>query len=79
MIDQIDLPSYYKTGNAMQTIKYRANGEASDWMLAELGIYAVSVELGGNTVENSAFFIEKGSALRGLMLENTPWIAQTML
>ena len=38
-------------GNAMQTIQYKANGEASDWMLGELGIYAVSAELGGETAE----------------------------
>ena len=45
-------------GNAMQTIQYKANGEASDWMLGELGIYAVSAELGGATPETQTFFIE---------------------
>ena len=45
-------------GNAMQTIQYKANGEASDWMLGELGIYAVSAEIGGETPETSTFFIE---------------------
>ena len=33
-------------GNAMTAIRYEANGEASDWMLAEHGIIAVSPELG---------------------------------
>ena len=32
--ERVDLANGMKTGNAMQTIGYRANGEASDWMLA---------------------------------------------
>lgn len=36
----------YIEGNGASTISYSANGEASDWMLYELGIYALSPELG---------------------------------
>lgn len=79
LIADIELPSYYKSGNAMQTINYRANGEASDWMLGELGIYAVSVELGGLTKSTRSFFIEKASDLKEILLENSPWISKTML
>lgn len=30
----------------METVRYVANGEASDWMLHELGIIAMSIEIG---------------------------------
>jgi len=63
----------------MQTISYKANGEASDWMLSELGIYAVSVELGGDTIATSKFFITKADDLTKLLLENEPWISKIML
>lgn len=33
-------------GNGRQTILYDANGEASDWMLGQCGIVALSPELG---------------------------------
>ena len=34
------------SGNAIRTIKYPANGEASDWMLGTYGVIALSPELG---------------------------------
>lgn len=40
------LPDGNIRGNAMQAIKYEANGEASDWMLGKHGIIAMSPELG---------------------------------
>lgn len=30
----------------METVNYVANGEASDWMLNELNIIAMSIEIG---------------------------------
>lgn len=36
-------------GNAIQTINYLANGEASDWMLGKHGIISFSPELGGGS------------------------------
>ena len=33
-------------GNGYSTVDYPANGEASDWMLGEWGILAMSPELG---------------------------------
>ena len=39
-------PIGYSFGNAVDTIGYTANGEASDWMLGERGIYAISPEIG---------------------------------
>ena len=43
-------------------------------MLGELGIYAVSIELGGDTPATSAFFIKNSLDLQNLLLENQPWI-----
>lgn len=44
----------YITGNGASTIAYTANGEASDWMLHELGIYALSPELGLKSARKEA-------------------------
>lgn len=38
--------SKFAFGNAMETVNYVANGEASDWMLNELNIIAMSIEIG---------------------------------
>ena len=62
----------------MQTIGYKANGEASDWMLAERGIYAVSVEIASGDVSSKQFFINDPSVLKNVLLENEPWISSTM-
>ncbi len=37
---------------------YTANGEASDYMLAEKGIYAISPELGTSDNSTITFFIK---------------------
>ena len=46
LYNKAGVPRAYKKGNGATTIGYTANGEASDWMLHELGIYALSPELG---------------------------------
>ena len=44
--NETGLPKGSLKGNGQQTIKYDANGEASDWMLGEYGIPALSPEIG---------------------------------
>lgn len=46
-------PEQNKMGNGMDTIQYKANGEAADWMLGEKRIIAFSPELGipGNSAQ----------------------------
>ena len=46
LFDHGGVPKGYIEGNGATSIGYTANGEASDWMLHELGIYAASPELG---------------------------------
>lgn len=46
-------------------------------MLAELGIYAVSIELGGFTKETQQFYIEDKVALAGLLIDNERWITES--
>ena len=41
-----EMPIGYIEGNGSTTIGYTANGEASDWMLHEMGVFAMSPELG---------------------------------
>ena len=66
-------------GNGAKTIGYTANGEASDWMLHELGIYAASPELGIDMREAEDFFIRSKGALIALVRQNFDWIEHTML
>ncbi|KRX02639.1 hypothetical protein PPERSA_11979 [Pseudocohnilembus persalinus] len=48
--DNANFPQHntFAYGNAKQTIDYQANGDASDWMLHDLGVIAVSIELGSD-------------------------------
>lgn len=39
-------------GTGIQTVNYPANGEATDWMLHERGIIAISVEVGSDGLHN---------------------------
>ena len=72
-ISAASLPDFYKTGPAISTIEYTANGEASDFMLGELGIYALTVELGSDKEEINEFFIKDAADLKTLLLETEPW------
>ena len=47
-------------------------------MLAELGIYALSIELGSSQDKFNTFFIEEEDDLKTLLLETEPWIRQIM-
>ena len=44
-------------------VQYSANGEASDWMLAKHGIYALSPELGTSNKKSDQFFITNPNVL----------------
>ena len=44
-------------------VGYTANGEASDWMLHERGIYALSPQLGMDDRATEHFFIKDTNAL----------------
>ena len=46
-------------------------------MLSELGIYAVSVELGGSKSSTRKFFIRKEDDLKEILLETEPWVTAT--
>jgi len=48
-------------------VKYPANGEASDWMLGKLGIYAMSPELGTKDERSNEFFIKERDVLRNVV------------
>ena len=73
------IESSYQFGNGVSTIGYTANGEASDWMLHELGIYAMSPELGTNNSRSSEyFFIRSKKALKETLDLNYPWIQFTI-
>ena len=48
-------------------------------MLAEQGIFAVSLELGGAKKAERTFFIKKADDLRDLVISNNKWMSQIML
>ena len=73
-----DLPYTYLAGNGAKTIGYTANGEASDWMLHELGIFAMSPELGWQGRGTEDFFISNPEDLKDLLHHNSFWIENTM-
>lgn len=50
---------FTRTGDAEETIKYPANGEASDWMLATHGIISMSPELGTDSVDSEGLYPNK--------------------
>ena len=67
-------PLGYVLGNGASTIGYTANGEASDWMLGERGIYALSPELGTKSHASEKFFIKNEKVLRQIVSQNYGWI-----
>ena len=68
-------PLGYTKGNGATTVQYKANGEASDWMLGERGIYAISPEISilGNKAAKE-WFIKDPEALREMLVKNYTWI-----
>lgn len=72
------LPEGNVRGNAMQAIRYQANGEASDWMLGKHGIVALSPELGIKNSETDTFFIDSPRLLKEVIVENSRWITKAI-
>ncbi len=60
-------------------MQYTANGEASDWMLSEHGVYAMSPEIGSSNHNSDVFFISKAENIRITMEQNFVWIEYIML
>lgn len=61
-------------GNGRITVKYPANGEASDYMLKEHGIYAVSPELGTSDPFSNYFYMNNFGYVQDICKANHPWI-----
>ena len=60
-------------GNVAQITGQQAPGTASDWMLEEMNVIAITVELGTNSTESEAFFLER-SEIDRVITENYPWM-----
>ena len=73
------IPKGNQEGNGHKMVKYPANGEASDWMLGNRGIYAMSPELGTADKNSEEFFIQDRGKLKQVVSDNYPWIKYTML
>jgi hypothetical protein len=75
--DNGHLPQGMLFGNGMQTIKYTANGDATDWMATQNGMIAMSPELGTKNRMTDKFFPNQ-EWVKPIMTENFPWINYTM-
>lgn len=64
-------------GNGKQTIKYTANGDATDWMATQNDILAISPELG---IKNKAsnHFLPHIDFVQPIVEQNFPWINYTL-
>ena len=67
-------PYKNKMGNGAQTIKYRASGEASDWMLGKMNVIAMSPELGTSSRRTEAFWLRSDSAIEEVCSVNSRWL-----
>jgi len=67
-----------RKGNGATTVRYRANGEASDWMFGTHGIIAASPELGINDWRSNIFFIKQKAVIREVILQNYRWVLHTI-
>ena len=70
------LPEGMLFGNGIQTINYKANGDATDWM-AKQGVMSISPELGTNNRATDHFF-PKFNLVKPIMEANFPWINYTL-
>lgn len=75
--DSGHLPQGMLFGNGKQTIKYTANGDASDWMATQNGMIAISPELGTKNRMTDKFFPNQ-EWVKPIMTENFAWINFTM-
>lgn len=72
------LPPHNVKGNGATTVGYTANGEASDYMLEELGVYSMSPELGTDDKSSQTFFIKNWETLNSVVTQNYVWIKNTV-
>ena len=79
LVDNAGLPKGFKYGNGAAMVGYSANGEASDWMFAKHGIYAMSPELGTQERYSEGFFVAEHWQLKKIVGDNYGWIRYTML
>ena len=63
-----------KVGNVAQTLGYRAPGTASDWMLAELNVIAITPELGTERKWSEGFYLNSKAAIEDVVTQNYPWM-----
>ena len=70
------LPKNDLFGNGQQTIRYTANGEATDWMASQ-NVLAVSPELGTRDHRTDKFFPHQ-HFIHPIVHDNFPWINYTM-
>lgn len=61
------MPNNNVKGSGIITVQYTANGEASDWMLNEHGIYAMSPELGSSSSRSDMFWITDVNSMKDLL------------
>ena len=72
------VPSNSIKGSGILTVLYTANGEASDWMLKEHGVYGMSPELGISDKRSEEFFIIDSNILKQVLQDNYKWIEYTL-
>ena len=63
------VPQSYLIGNGPATVRYMANGEATDWMLAAMNLLTFSPEL----CDVNTFFPTQSEVLK-CVKENFPWM-----
>jgi hypothetical protein len=71
------LPENNRMGPGPLSIGYTASGEASDWMLHDLGITAMTAELGLDYSETFWFIIDRES-VNDVVKKNAKWVEFTM-
>mmetsp|Transcript_23727 Transcript_23727/g.23624 ORF Transcript_23727/g.23624 Transcript_23727/m.23624 type:complete len:177 (+) Transcript_23727:625-1155(+) len=75
--DEGNLPKEMQFGNGMQTIKYKANGDATDWMSTQNDMISISPELGTKS-RTSDRFLPFMDFVKPIVQQNYPWINYTM-
>ncbi|CAI2361999.1 unnamed protein product [Moneuplotes crassus] len=75
--DQGNLPEGMLFGNGKQTIKYKANGDATDWMATQNDLLAISPELGILNTASNRFFPNL-EFVKPIIKENYPWVNYTI-
>lgn len=74
--DNSGLPWGNLYGSGIQSIFYTANGDANDYMLHELWIFAITSELGTQNRQSEVFFPSK-NIMFDIGMENFGWMNYT--